>query len=533
LKIQRLMVYLIFLSIVLVGCLPASTSQTATARNRIVYGLTLEPSGFDPHINESAELGIVLRQVYDTLVYRDPTTYEIVPGLAAAWTISEDGLTYTFNLREGVTFHDGTPFNAQAVAANLDRISNPATASQRALFLLGPYVGYNVVDDLTIEIRLSQPYSPLLDGLSQVYLGIASPTALAAVSNNRYQYHQVGTGPFVFVEYTPSDHLVIRRNPDYAWGPGFYNALTDSSVDEIEYRFYPDPPTRAIALENGEVQVMGELLPIDARGLTGNSEVQLVPVAVPGEPLQFFMNTQRFPTDSLDVRRALIYGTNRAAIADTVYQGFAPVAWGPISAATIFYASDIQGVYAHDTSQAQAALENAGFVDADQNGYLDVPEGDLEIKILVPTWNFLPDVAQLIEDQWRIIGVKAVLQPVPSRGSLIEAVNAGDYNLVAWNTFGVDPSILNTYFLTGANRNWTGFSSQDLDNILLQASSTIDIPTRRMLYSQAQHIIMDNALILPIADPVNLNGASASVIGLAYDPYGWFPIMNNVTLAGD
>src|SRR5690242_19351451 len=184
------MVFLFLLSILLVGCLPASTSQTTTARHRIVYGLTLEPSGFDPHINESAELGIVLRQVYDTLVYRDPTTYEIVPGLAAAWTISEDGLTYTFSLREGVTFHDGTPFNAQAVAANLDRITNPTTASQRALFLLGPYVGYNVVDDYTIELRLSQPYSPLLDGLSQVYLGIASPTALAAVSNNRYQYHQ-------------------------------------------------------------------------------------------------------------------------------------------------------------------------------------------------------------------------------------------------------------------------------------------------------------------------------------------------------
>jgi peptide/nickel transport system substrate-binding protein len=527
------MVFLLLLSILLVGCLPASTSQTPSARNRIVYGLTLEPSGFDPHINESAELGIVLRQVYDTLVYRDPTTYEIVAGLAATWTISPDGLIYTFNLRQGVTFHDDTTFNAQAVAANLDRITNPATASQRALFLLGPYASYNVVDDYTIEIILSQPYSPLLDGLSQVYLGIASPTALAEVSNTRYQYHQVGTGPFIFVEYNPSADLLIRRNPDYAWGPEFYDALTDSSVDEIEYRFYTDPPTRSIALENGDVQIMGELLPIDARGLTGNSEVQLSPVAVPGEPLQFFMNTQHFPTDSLDVRRALIYATNRAAITDIVYQGFAPVAWGPISAATIFYTSDIQGVYATDTSAAQDLLESAGFTDTDLNGYLDGPDGDLEINILVPTWNFLPDVAQLIEDQWRIIGIKAVLQPVPSRGSLIEAVNAGDYNLVAWNTFGVDPAILNDYYLTGANRNWTGFSSQDLDNILLQAVATTDIPSRRALYSQAQHIIMDNALILPIADPVNLNGASANVVGLAYDPYGWFPIMNNVTLVGD
>jgi peptide/nickel transport system substrate-binding protein len=520
---------LTFLILLLAGCLPASDQQTSTARNRIVYGLTFEPSGFDPHINESAELGIVLRQVYDTLVYRDPTTYEFVPGLAAAWTISADGLVYTFNLRQGVTFHDGTPFNAAAVAANLDRITNPITASQRALFLLGTYAGYTIIDDLTIELRLSQPYSPLLDGLSQVYLGIASPSALAEYSNNRYQYHQVGTGPFTFVEYTPGDHLLIRRNPNYNWGPAFYDAPSETSVDEIEYRFYVDPPTRALALENGDVQIMGELLPIDARALTNNSEIQLVPVAIPGQPLQFLMNTQRFPTDSVDVRRALIYATNRSAIVDAVYQGFIPIAWGPLSAATVFYSPRVQGMYTQDTAQAQAILAAAGYTDADNNGYLDTETGDFEVIMIVPPWNFIPEVAQLIEDQWRAIGVKAVLEAVPSRGSLIEAVNSGEYNLVAWNTFGVDPALLNNYYRTAGSRNWVGVSDPNLDAALDQAIATTDVPTRRALYAQIQQIIMENALLLPIGDPVNLNGASAQVQGLVYDPYGWFPLMNNVT----
>ncbi|RMG84364.1 MAG: ABC transporter substrate-binding protein, partial [Chloroflexi bacterium] len=160
----------------------------------IVYGLTLDPSGFDPHINQSAELGIVLRQVYDTLVYREPETGEFVPGLAQSWEISDDGLSYTFTLKQGVRFHDDTPFNAAAVAANLDRITNPEIASQKAIFLLGPYEGYDIIDDYTIRIRLTQPYSPLLDGLSQVYLGMASPSALSEYSPLRYQYHQVGTG---------------------------------------------------------------------------------------------------------------------------------------------------------------------------------------------------------------------------------------------------------------------------------------------------------------------------------------------------
>ncbi|HVO41195.1 MAG TPA: ABC transporter substrate-binding protein, partial [Aggregatilineales bacterium] len=114
------------------------SANAQTDVNRIVYGLTLLPSGFDPHINQSSELGIVLRSVYDTLVYRDPDTKQIVPGLAESWEISPDGLTYTFHLRSGVRFQDGTPFNADAIAYNFDRITNPANKSQKAVFLLGP-----------------------------------------------------------------------------------------------------------------------------------------------------------------------------------------------------------------------------------------------------------------------------------------------------------------------------------------------------------------------------------------------------------
>ncbi|MBC7811359.1 MAG: hypothetical protein H7175_09435, partial [Burkholderiales bacterium] len=342
------------------SCSPDTQSAQFVAQHPIVYGLTLQPSGFDPHRNASSELGIVLRQVYDTLVYRNPENDEIVPGLAQSWTISDDGMTYTFVLRQGVTFQDGSPFNAQAVATNLDRITNPETASQRAVFMLGPYAQYEIVDEYTIRLLLSEPYTPLLDSLSQVYLGIASPASFDAVSVDRYQFHQVGTGPFSFVEYIPGDRLVLRRNTAYNWGPSFYRVATDASVDEITFRFFTDPPTRSLALESGEAQVMGELPPIDARTLSGNSTLQIVPVGVPGQPFQFLINMNRFPTDTLGVRRALIVGTNRNAIVDAVYQRFSPVAWGPLTAGTLYYNRELTGVYAHDTAQAQALLQEAG-----------------------------------------------------------------------------------------------------------------------------------------------------------------------------
>jgi peptide/nickel transport system substrate-binding protein len=523
----------LWLLAVLIACSTAAQAGQGNPTNRMIYGLTILPSGFDPHINASSELGIPLRQVYDTLVYRDPQTGEFVPGLATSWTVSDDGLVYTFSLRQGVKFHDGTPFNAQAVAANLDRIVNLATASQKAVFMLGPYSGYEIVDEYTMRMLLSEPYSPLLDSLSQVYLGIASPTALAEYSNNRYQFHQVGTGPYRFVEYVSGDRIVLRRNHDYAWGPSFYQPATENSVEEIEFRFFTDPPTRALGLESGEAQVMGELLPIDARALTGNSGLQVIPVSVPGQPLQFLMNTRRFPTDTLAVRQALLFGANRNAIIDAVYQRFSPVAWGPLAASTLYYDPALNGAYAHDTGQAQSLLTASGFQDNDNDGYLDIGGADLQVDVIVPPWGLIPEVAQLLQDQWRTLGIRAVLKPVPTLPTLVDEVETGEYNLVAFYSFGMDPALLNPYFLSDGANNWTGYGNIELDNILHEASHQSDPNVRMALYSQAQRHIMEQALILPIRDYVNLNASSANLQGLDFDPYGWFPILNNVTLANN
>ncbi|NDJ61207.1 MAG: hypothetical protein GYB67_08790 [Chloroflexi bacterium] len=522
---------LLVLSTILMAaaCSPASQSQQQpTARNRIVYGLTLQPSGFDPHIHASAELGIPLRQVYDTLVYRDPQTQVFVPGLATEWAISPDGLTYTFRLRAGITFHDGTPFNAEAVAANLDRIMNPDTASQRAAFLLGPYLGYEIVDELTIRLILSSPYSPLLDALSQVYLGIASPAALGQFSNQRYQFNQVGTGPFAFVEYVPGDRLVIRRYEDYAWGPPFYDLPGLLSVDEVEFRFFTEPATRATALESGEADIMGELSPIDASFLTANSAIQILPVAAPGQPLQFLMNTQRFPTDDLRVRQALIMATNREAIIDAVFRRFSPLAWGPLSRNMVYAYRELQDLYSFDPAQARTLLEAAGLQDADENGFLDLNGVEIEVNIVAPSWGMIPEVAQLLQDQWRDAGLRVVIDPVPSLNLLLEAVASGEYNLVAFYEFGLDPVFLNRYFISSAPNNWLGYANSALDELLIQATQIVDPNERFVRYAQAQQIIMQDALILPIRDYVNLNGARTSIQNLSFDAYGWFPILNNV-----
>lgn len=522
----------IALSTIFAGCGASAIAPANQARNPIVYGLSLEPSGIDPHRNRSAEMGIVLRQVYDTLVYRDPQTKDFVPGLAASWQISADGLIYTFNLRQGVVFHDGTAFNAQAVAANIDRIRDPETQSDRAIFMLGPVIGYDVIDDYTINLLLSQPYSALLDALSQIYLAIASPTALSEYPVERYMFHQVGTGPFIFVEYLPGERIVLRRNTAYTWGPVFYETPTDQHIDRITFRFFNDPPTRTIALESGDAQIVGELPPVDARALTGNSNVQVYPTPIPGQPLQFYFNSARFPTDDLRVRQALLLGTNRNVIADVVYQGFWSVAWAPVSPSTLFYNNQLVGAYSQDTVLAQQLLAEAGYSDSDNNGYLDFGEGDLTVDMIVPNWNYTPDVALLIQDQWRTIGVRINLIPVVGFSSLRQAISNGQYNLVAFNEVGLDPSLLNQYYLSDGASNWSNYSNTQLDDLLIGASVESDVARRESLYGQAQRLIMEQALTLPIAEFVTLTGVSSRLQGLIFDPYGWFPLLNNLKWVG-
>lgn len=495
--------------------------------NSIVYGLTLSPSGFDPHVNQSSEIGIVLRQVYDTLVYRNPNTGQFVPGLATNWTISNDLLTYEFNLRENVFFHDGTEFNASAVAANLDRITNPNTRSQHAVFLLGSYDRYEIVDDYTIRIHLTEPYSPLLDSLSQVYLGIASPTALEEFSTERYQFNQVGTGPFKFVEYIPDTRIALTRNDAYAWSPEFYQA-PQNGIRDIEFRFFVNPAARLLALENRDVEIVGELLPLDARSLTGNNQFQLVPVPIGGQPDQFLINSSRFPTDNVVIRRALIYGANRQLIADRIYQGFSPVATGPLARNTQYYSALTADLYAYDPQQARALISSLGYVDDDNNGFYDVEEGDLTIVVLVPPWGEYREITEILQSQWESIGIRVDTVLIPDFPSLLSAVSDGNYNLVAFNSYGLDPAFLNSYYTTNGNRNFSNVTNPELDNILFEAQRQLDPTIRRQLYESAQNLIMQEALLIPLRDRVNLNGHHATIENLNYDAYGWFPLLHNV-----
>jgi len=511
---------LIVLALFLAACAPRPGG-------RIVYGLTLVPSGIDPHVNASSELGIPLTSVYDTLVYQDPETGEFVPGLAERWEVSEDGRVYTFYLRKGVRFHDGTPFNAEAVRFNLGRITSPDLASQKARFMLGPYERTEVVDEYTVRIVLSEPFAPLLDSLSQVYLGMASPTAVEKWGGE-YQLHQVGTGPFTFVEYIPGDHLLLRRNPDYNWGPSVYQHKT-AQLDEVEFRFFTDPATRSPALETGEVDVMGEIPPQDVARLEESPDFRMEAVSLPGASLMVFMNTTRAPLDDLRVRQALLYGTDRQAIVSTIFRDTSPVAYGPLTAVTFGYDPSVEEYYPYDPERAAALLDEAGWIDSDGDGVRDRDGASLTLDIVLMGWGYMPEIGQLMASQWADLGV-AVESRVVSYPEAREIASEGEYHLIPFTLSGSDPDILRKFFHSQALFNWSKVEDPEMDAWLEEAARLPDRPERSRLYYQVQHRVMEQALVIPVRDYVNLNGVSNRVQGLRFDARGWFPWLIDVTV---
>ncbi|MDY6876380.1 MAG: ABC transporter substrate-binding protein [Chloroflexota bacterium] len=509
------------------------TATPTPKGGEITYGLTLIVSGIDPHSGSSSELGIFLTSVYDPLVWRDQEG-NYYPGLAKSWQISDDGLVYTFNLRDDVTFHDGEPFNAEAVRANFDRIVDPELKSRKAVYMMGPYDHTEVVDDYTVKVHFTEPYAPFLDSVSQVYLAMASPKALEEWGIEQYREHQVGTGPFMIEEYEPKDHIVLVKNPDYNWAPEFMMHQGTAYLDKITFRFYPDAATRVPALESGEVQIMGEIPPIEANRLMSDPRFAIYPTDIPGQSLQMFINTSKSPTDDLKVRQALIYGCDREAITNGIFRGFSPVAHGPLGRKTPFYDPTVEGMYPYDLEKAKALLAEAGWTDTNGDGVLDKNGEDFVLDVVLMGWGSMPEVGTAMQGLYRQLGIKLEAQ-ILSYPAALEAARNNEHHMIPMAISSSDPDILSSYFhsrnLDGGFATFCQYSDAQLDAWLDAGTQATDPAERADLYVQAQQHIMAQGLIIPIRDYVNLNGTHANVEGLRYSLQGWFPWLYDVYVA--
>lgn len=487
------------------------------------YGISADIPILDPHLASSAEAGMIFRQIYDTLIKRDPDTRDFVPALASSWELSADGLTYTFHLRQDVFFHDNTRFDAAAVARGIDRIYDPEMNALHARSLLGPLSRYKIVDPYTIQIILLEPYVPLLDGLSQPFLGIASPQALDAYNSLRYQFHQIGSGPFILESYLPGNRVSLRRNERYDEGE-------KSDISRVEFVILSDPSAALSPLLADSLDVADNLLPSAARNLIGSSQARLLPTNIPGQTAQFIFNTSRQHLDSRLVRRALLYATNRIAIRDSIFFNYSPVAWAPLSQNTGLAHTGYVNEFAFNISLAQELLEQAGYADRDGDGILDREGAPLELKMIAPPWGQLPEVAAAIKRQWQTIGLELIIEPAPGLTRLLQIAQSGDFDLFPVEGSGLDPAILGAVFLDNSPYRFPYDQNEQLTNLLRQAAAEQDPAARRGQYFEIQTILMNEALILPIRENVRIRGLRLHIQNLPFDASGLYPLLHKTRL---
>ena len=514
---------------------PASEATEARAEEAsggtLTIGLPVEPETLDPGDAVYVQEQFILMNLFDSLLSISPDG-ELHPGLATAWEPNADYSEFTFTLRQDVTFHDGTPFTAEAVKASFDHINSDAVLESGGKSLLQDhsYVETVVVDDYTVTVKFGASYPLFLRDASRQWLSISSPAALEA-SGADYGRNPVGTGPFKFVQWDAQSQIVLERNPDYNWGPEFAAHQGPANLEQVVFRILPEAATRLTAFETGEVLIAGEPPALDAIALAGSGAATIQTFAQPGVPAILMINATKAPTDNVNVRKAMILAVNQEELAQTAFQELGLPATSVISPTTWAYDEGAASLYSYNPEEAARLLDEAGWVDADGDG---VREKDGET--LTIDWPDNPAWSEAFNEL--LIGYLSeagfdVQYRSMDDGAAYEELLAGNYTLVYMYWTRPDPSPLR-YLFHSENTNgggaWTNFVNEDLDNALADADTNTDEAARAQDYAVAQNIIMENALVLPMFT-VNTSYITApSVQGFSFDLEG-YPYLYDISIS--
>jgi len=524
------------------GTTADETTEGGAEGGTLVFAGASDPVVLDGALVSDGESIRVITQIFETLVALKPGTTEPVPGLAESWEADDAGTTWTFKIREGVTFHDGEPLDAEAVCFNFDRwynfegpLQNPgATYYWQVVF--GGFKTFNkesgapeeslyesceATDETTAVLTLTKPSATFIPALSQQAFSIASPKALEefnadegttdadgifSPSGTFGTEHPIGTGPFEFVSWTRNDRLVLKRNEDY-WGD-------KAKLDKLIIRPIADNAARLQALQSGEIQGYDLVEPQDITTLEGDENLEVIDrpafnVAYVG------FNIAKKPTDDAKVRQAIAYGLDRQAVVDNFYSGRAEVATQFMPPEVVGYADDVT-TYEFDPEKAKQILQDAGYE-------LPVPlefwyPTDVSRPYMPdPKRNFEAFAASLNKSGFKVTAKSAPWNP-DYLGRADEG-NAGNLRLLGWTgDYGDADNFIGTFFQS-PQKAWgtTTTPLTEIEDLLDEAEIETEESKREELYQEANRQIMDQLPGVPyahsrpaLAFTANVNGYVAS-----------------------
>jgi peptide/nickel transport system substrate-binding protein len=440
-----------------------------------------------------------------TLIAVDPQTNQFAPWLAESWTVSPDGLSYTFNLRHDVKFHNGDPLTARDWVYTIQRALDPATASPLSSSYWAPAVTYEAVDDYTLKLTLAQPSYTFLYGLS---LASTAPISQRAVEEegDTYDMNPVGTGPYIFKSYSIGDKIVLERNPDYTWGPSWVHA-GPAYIQTIEFRIIPEYSTQVAGLEAGEIDMFDEISAglgySDISRIQDDGRFQIIQTSVEGMYPFVQFNVSKPPFDDLRVRQAFSLAVNRDALVTVALQGNGKPSYTPLNEGTIGYNPDLQDQGLHyDLERAKELMQEAGYT-YNENGMLVTPNGQ-PFVFDMPTidYSFFLSTSQVLVDQYKTLGVTLNIS-LEEIGIWWSQLSTGDFAITITGDTLTDADViylgLHSTSIGGANTSFV--RDPVLDEILDRTRSETNSAARQAAVDEAQLYIMNQAYIVPLFSP--------------------------------
>lgn len=477
----------------------------------------------DPHGVSAVYIQWFGRLVFDNLIYLDAQGVP-QPWLAKSWTISPDGKTYTFQLRDDVTFSDGSRFDAEALRLNLEHMRDPATRSPLAARYIAPYVDGRVIDDFTFEARLREPYAPFLDVLAQSWLAIISPKQIredprAAVSA------PVGSGPFVLESYIRQKGLRFVRRNDYHWAPAFLGHQGPAYLDRVEVDIIPEPMIRYSGLASGQYDFTLEAPAQNAAAIRADAQLVLdrrIRSGIPWRAVAF--NVERPPFDDVRVRRAVALATDREGIARITGFGEYQAKGDFLAVTTRFYDPSFRGALTYNVDAANRLLDEAGWTGRDAEGYRTKDGQRLGAEFLTSETSILSAVAVAVQSDAKKIGLEFRLTQLPQL-QLTERRNAGTFQAISagvWHTNTPDALYILHHSTEISTDTHIGQNSSRLrdpvfDDLVARARQGGDPAVLQALYSQAQRRLTELVPAVPIFENYSFVAHTRRLRGVLYD----------------
>lgn len=457
----------------------------------LVVGRAGDSVGFDPANTTDSESSVILLQVMETLVDNHKETLDIVPALAEKWEILDGGKTYLFHLRKNVKFHDGEPFNADAVVFNFDRWMNEKNPHRGT----GTYFWYKLffggfpgivesvkaLDPQTVELKLSKPYAPLLSTISGYGFAIVSPKAIKEKGADIAK-HPVGTGAYKFVEWVKDDRVVIERYAEY-WGEPAQN-------EKVIFRPMPDAQSRAFALQAGQINLLRNLHPDHIPQVNADPNSKVVMQASLGFAYLAF-NTNKAPWNDVRVRKAVAYALDKKSLVDTVGSGIAVEGKLPYPPAYWGYHEGLKD-YEHNLAEAKRLLAEAGF-----------PEGFKTTLWAMPiARDYIPEprkTAEVLQADLAKVGIQAEIVSY-DWGTYLEKLTKGEQDmfLLGLSSLSADPDFHLRFTFDGKGGGRTFYKSDRYASLMEQGLTEQDQTKRVQIYKQVQEVLMDEVPVITL-----------------------------------